>query len=175
MFLYHLHAWYPQRPVKLWDPVEPKLQTFMSYYVSTGNWTQVLWKRSLCLECVSHHFNPSELFKYHVLLLSFYLLLLGKKHCLILFQRLSVYCFSWSFFPPVSVRRLHYLLDTVVLFLYLLFSLAEIGLHVWNIFFSTFLVFEGLMKSHSFLCDLQWRPLFWHSLWQLSFVVFVLL
>lgn len=135
MFLYHLHAWYPQRPVKLWDPVEPKLQTFMSYYVSTGNWTQVLWKRSLCLECVSHHFNPSELFKYHVLLLSFYLLLLGKKHCLILFQRLSVYCFSWSFFPPVSVRRLHYLLDTVVLFLYLLFSLAEIGLHVWNIFF----------------------------------------
>lgn len=98
-----------------------------------------------------------------------------KKHCLILFQRLSVYCFSWSFFPPVSVRQLHYLLDTVVLFLYLLFSLAEIGLHVWNIFFSTFLVFEGLMKSHSFLCDLQWRPLFWHSLWQLSFVVFVLL
>lgn len=120
---------------------------------------------------------PNELLKYHVLLLSLYLLLWKKKkkHCLILFQKI-VYCFSWSFFPLPSVRRLHYLLDSVILFLYLLFSLAEIDLHVWNIFFILPpLVFEGLMKSHYFLCDLQWRLLFWHSLWQLSFVVFILL
>lgn len=43
--------------VRALDPLELELQTIDSYYIGTGNWTQVLWKSSQC----SHLYSPCEL------------------------------------------------------------------------------------------------------------------